>query len=99
MLFMSNRTHQNKTKECFSERSRIEHGVPQGSMLGSLLFSIVLINLFYEYEESIVTSYTDDTTPYSCASDTQTVIFELKFISNKHFCRFQCNPLKVNPGK
>ena len=72
--YLNNRTHRTKINECFSERSRIEHGVPQGSILGPLLFNIDLIDLFYECEESNIASYADDTTPYSCARDTQTVI-------------------------
>ena len=71
---LKNRTHGTKINECFSERSRIEHGVPQGSILGPLLFNIDLIDLFYECEETKIASYADDTTPYSCARDTQTVI-------------------------
>ena len=74
--YLNNRTHRTKINECFSERSRIEHGVPQGSILGPLLFNIDLIDLFYECEESNIASYADDTTPYSCARDTQTVISE-----------------------
>ena len=80
--YLSNRTHWTKINECFSERSRIEHGVPQGSILGPLLFNIDLIDLFYECEESNIASYADDTTPYSCARDTQTVISELKSLAN-----------------
>ena len=83
--YLSNRTHRTKINECFSERSRIEHGVPQGSVLGPLLFNVDLIDLFYECEESDIASYADDTTPYSRARDTQTVISELKSISNKPF--------------
>ena len=97
--YLNNRTHRTKTSESFSERSRIEHGVPQGSILGPLLFNIDLIDLFYECEESNINSYTGDTTPYSCARDTQTLISELKFISSKLFHWFQYNHLKANPGK
>ena len=61
--YLNNRTHRTKINECFSERSRIEHGVPQGSILGPLLFNIDLIDLFYECEESNIASYADDTTP------------------------------------
>ena len=75
--YFSNQTHRTKINECFSERSIIEHGVPQGSILDRLLFNIDLIDLFYECEESNIASYADDTTPYSCARDTQTVISEL----------------------
>ena len=79
MIFsnLSNRTHRTKINECFSERSRIEHGKPQGSIVGPLLFNIDLIDLFYECEESNIASYADDTTPYSCPRDTQTVISEI----------------------
>ena len=80
--YLNNRTHRTKINKCFSERSRIEHGVPQGSILGPLLFNIDLIDLFYECEESNIASYADDTTPYSCVRDTQTVISELKSLTN-----------------
>ena len=75
--YLSNWTHPTKINECFDERSRIEHGVPQGSILGPLLFNIDLIDLFHVFEESSISSYADDTIPYFCARDTQTVIFEL----------------------
>ena len=68
--YLSNQTHQIKIKECFSERSKIEHDVPQVSVLGPFLFITDLIDLFYECEESDLASYADDTTPYSFASDT-----------------------------
>ena len=80
--YLSNRTHRNKINECFSERPRIEHRVPQGSILGPLLFNIDLINLFYKCEENNIASYADETAPYSCARDTQTVISELKSLTN-----------------
>ena len=64
IFFLNNRTHRTKINECFSERSRIEHVVPQGSILGPFLFNIDLIDLFSECEESNIASYADDTTPY-----------------------------------
>ena len=97
--YLNNRTHRTKINEYFSKRSRIENGVPQGSILGSLLFNIDLIYLFYEFEESNIASYADDTTPYSCAKDTQTVISELKSISSKLFHCFQYNHFESQSRK
>ena len=53
----------------------------------------------YECEEINIASFADDTTSYFCARDTQTVISELKFISNKLFHWFQYSYLKTNPEK
>ena len=53
-------------------------GVPQGSVLGPLLFNIDMINLFYECEDSNVASYADDTTLYSCATDITSVALEVQ---------------------
>ena len=80
--YLNNRTYRTKINECFSERSRIEHGVLQGSILGPLLFNIDLIDLFYECEESNIATYADDITPCFCARDTQTVISKLKSLAN-----------------
>ena len=74
--YLNNRKHRTKINESFSERSRIEHGVPQGSILGPLLFNIDLTDLFYKCEERNIASYADDATSYSCARNTQTVISE-----------------------
>ena len=69
----SNRTHRTKIKECFSNRLNTEYGVSQGSLVGPLLFNINLIDMFFECEDSDFENYIDDTTPYNCASDINTV--------------------------
>ena len=74
--YLNNRTHRTKINECFSERSRIEHGVPQGSILGPLLFNIDLIDLFYEFEESNIASYSDDTTLANIFTDSSIIILK-----------------------
>ena len=41
----------------------------QGLILGPLLYNIDLIDLFSECDNSEISSYADDTTPYYCADD------------------------------
>ena len=97
--YLSNRTQQIKINGNFSDRTDIEFGVPQGSILGPILFNINMIDLFYECEYSSVASYADDTTPYSCVTDIPSVALELKASANKLFLWFKNNHLKANPGK
>ena len=83
-----------KINDCFSFRHEIECGVPQGSILGPLLFNIDLIDLFI-CENEDVASYSDDTPPYTCARDTP----ELQSTSEKLFNWFEKNRFKANPEK
>ena len=87
----------------FSDFSKVllecQFGVPQSSVLGPLLFNIDMINLFYECEDSNVTSYTDDTTLYSCATDIPSVPLEAQASATKLFRWFKNNHLKANPRK
>ena len=97
--YLSNRTQRIKINDCFSLRNETEYGVPQGSILGPLLFNIDLIDLFFICENDDIASYADDTTPYTCARDTPTVISELQSTSEKLFHWFEKNHLKANPEK
>ena len=42
-----------------------------------------MIDLFYECEDSNVESYTDDTTPYICATDIPSISVELQASASK----------------
>ena len=97
--YLKHRTQRTKINDCFSTRSNIEYGVPQGSILGLLLFNINMIDHFYECEENDIANYADDTTPYSCGTDIPTVISELQDISTNVFNWFGNNHIKANPGK
>ena len=99
LSYLKYRTQLTKIKECFSTRSNIEYGVPQGSILGPMLFNINTIDLFYKCKENDIVNYADDTTPYSCCTDIPTVISELQDILTKVFNWFGNNHMKAYPGK
>ena len=58
-------------------------GVPQGSILGPVLFNIFLCNLFWIICETDFASYADDNTPYVLVDNIDDVIksFEDDFIN------------------
>ena len=49
--YLKHRTQRTKINDCYSARWNIEYGVPQGSILGPLLFNINMIDLFDECEK------------------------------------------------
>ena len=95
--YLSNRTQRIKIDNSFSRRSSIEYSVPQGSVLGPLLFNIDLTDLFYECEDSNIASYADDTTPYACGENIKVVISELQSLTFRLLKWFENNHMKVNP--
>ena len=55
--------------------------------------------MFYECEGSDVENYADDTTPYACAFDINTVISELQITASILFTWFDKSHMKANPEK
>ena len=84
---------------CFSNWTELWLEVPQGSVLGPLLFNIYINDLFHITELMNVCSYADDVTLYACDSDIWNLIKRLEHDSSSAFERFQSNYMKLNEDK
>ena len=66
--YLTNRKQCVRIGKSYSEWCGIETGVPQGSILGPLLFIIYICDLFKFLIHVNAANYADDTTPYATGS-------------------------------
>ena len=66
--YLSNRKQRTKINDAPSKYCEILLGVPQGSILGPLLFNIYICGMSYINDYDIV-SHADDNTPYVSSSN------------------------------
>ena len=97
--YLSCRFQRVKINSSYSSWKIILQGVPQGSILGPVLFNIYLTDLFLFAAESNIANYADDNSPYACKENTNLVIIQLQEDSNKLLRWFSYNSLKANPDK
>ena len=97
--YLSNRKQRTKIKGEYSLWEEILFGVPQGSILGPILFNIFLSDLFLVLKDTDFASYTDDNTIYDTGDSINDVIASLQDSSEKLFQWFSDNQLKGNADK
>ena len=78
--YLSIRKHRLKINDSFSSWSEILFGVPQGSILGPLLFNIFICDMFYFMEDYEIANYADDSTPFSTKPDHKSVVQKLEVL-------------------
>ena len=74
-------------------------GVPQGSILRSLLFNSYICDLLCDTDDLDFSSFADDNTPYSCLLDTISVLGQPKGGIDNIFDCFKKKFLKGNTDK
>ena len=74
-------------------------GVPQGSVLGPILFSIFINDLLFIVTESSICNFADDNTLYICDSSIDQVLHRINADMTSILAWFKCNSLVANPEK
>ena len=97
--YLRGRKQRVKISDSYSSWEEILFGVPQGSILGPLLFNIFICDLFLFMTDSDIASYADDNTPYVSANKPQEVIKKLEKISIALLTWFKNNGMKANAEK
>ena len=97
--YLSERFQRVRINSNYSTWNDIIFGVPQGSILGPLIFNIDLCDFLFFCEDSNVVNFADDNSPFACESNAASVIVRLENDSKVLLEWCKNNGLKANPDK
>ena len=97
--YLKNRVQRTKVGSNYSMWLKIKYGIPQGSILGPLLFNIFMNDIFYFIKDASIASYADDTTPNSTNKHLSKLLDTLKQETNLLLKWFTLNEMKPNADK
>ena len=97
--YLSHRKQRTKVNHAYSSWDEILFGIPQGSILGPILFIIFLSDLLLVISNTDFSSYADDNTIYDSGNSIDDVISFLQESAEKLFQWFSHNQMKGNTDK
>ena len=97
--YLSGRTQFTSLQSCTSDMRTISYGVPQGSILGPLLFLHYINDIQYVSREIDLTLFADDTVIFSHHRDSNILIHQSKLTMKQIMTWFETNNLSLSIGK
>ena len=97
--YLSQRQQRVKVGSPFSEWLEIILGVPQGSILGPILFNVFINDLLLFIKETDICNFADDATLYPCGKELDTISLKIKIETNTAIQSFKDNEMVANPSK
>ena len=97
--YLTNRKQRAKVDSFYSSWEKILSSVPQGSIVGPILFNIFMCGMFLILKTIGFTGYADDNTPFVVRENTTNVIRVLEDIGKNLIKWFSDNQMKLNTDK
>ena len=97
--YLNKRKQRTKVNGSYSSWHELIYGVPQGSILGPLLFNIFINDMFYFIKATKIANYADDNTVYTVDKNIQNLLQTLENETNLILDWFRKNEMKPNDDK
>ena len=99
LSYLQDRWQRVKINTTFSSWTQLLQGVPQGSVLGLILFNDYINDIFFTLKGVDICNFADDTTPYVCDSKLKSVLESLEHNSELAIAWLEMNYMKLNTSK
>ena len=97
--YLKDRKQRTKINGSYSSWKELKCGVPQGSILGPLLFNIFINDMFYFVEKTKIANYADDNSTYTTESNIDNLLKVLEEETSLVLNWFRINEMKSNDDK